>query len=259
MRSRRTTNSTGNRISQYERVCACGDVKWVNYKPKDGTLCYTCSGREQAVNMAGKNVKKEEDKIRYYYFCPTCPTINLNVDKRRTNWCGKCSRLYAKKPKDKRYFDMETMKMKIPMRYFRICPHCPEDDNTKQVPREILGGIKPCVKHKYVDNPEALKAKEEKRVATRKANSDAGKHKKVYKKTRAKIQKKVSNLAIQKQIELNREHRERVDENELIPEQKMTDKEMMDKFLKKNKPSVVIDDTPMKHCVPSGNLCEAMY
>jgi len=147
----------------------------------------------------------------------------------------------------------------VPIRHFRICPHCPEDNNSKEVRRAVLGGVKPCGKHRYVGKEDDFKAKEEKRVATRKVNSDAGKHKKVYKKTRAKIQKKVSNLAIQKQIELNREHRERVDENELIPEQKMTDKEMMDKFLKKNKPSVVIDDTPMKHCVPSGNLCEAMY
>jgi len=132
---------------------------------------------------------------------------------------------------------MEDMKMIVPPRHFRICPHCPSDNNTKQVKVAALGGIRPCVKHRYIDNPEALAEKEAKRQATRKANK--ANHKTTYRKTVKKKDKKVSKAAIEKQIQINRDHKATAKKIEKKVVSQKTDKELVDVWLKKNNPTII--------------------
>ncbi len=224
-KSCRTKQSSG-----FKRICVdCGDTKEVdNERDSRAERCKPCSAKHVAKGRIG-TVSKVPKKV-YWYFCGSCNMVQVKRTKQGGRFCITCNR---KQPRRKNrlpeiYFDMETMKMKIPMRHVRICPHCPSDNNTKVVQVARLAGIKPCAKHKYVDNPEALALKEAKRQATRKANKP--KHKKIYKKS----EKKVSKHAIEKQIELNRQHKEKVKEVPKKIRQTKTDDEMMAEFLANN-------------------------
>ncbi len=88
----------------------------------------------------------KEQPTRYYHFCARCPNVRVAKMKRKTNLCGDCSRKWRDKKMDKYEFDLEAMIIKcIPrVRYFRICPECPPESNTKQVGRKALSGIKLC-------------------------------------------------------------------------------------------------------------------
>lgn len=119
----------------YTRVCSCGDVAIVTYKPKEGTKCRLCRGREQAKVMHAKNTKKEGTHIRYTYECPDCGSIRVSAIKHKTAYCGKCNR--------RRTGEANKGKVKE-MRYFRICPTCPEDSNTRKVASKLNAGIKQC-------------------------------------------------------------------------------------------------------------------
>jgi len=179
-------------------------------------------------------------KKLYWYFCAKCPKIQVKRTKQGGAYCGECSK---KQPRRKNrlpiYYDLKEMKMVAPMRHIRICPHCPSDSNTKTVQVARLAGIRPCRKHAYIDNPEALAKKEAKRQATRKANKPL--HRKVYKKK----DKTVSKEAIEKQIVINRKHKEEVKAKEKKIVSKKTDKQMMAEFLKKNDVKVLGDTTPI--------------
>ncbi len=86
--------------------------------------------------------------VRYYHFCARCPDIRIAKMKRKTNLCSDCSRRWRDKKMDKYEFDLKAMIIKcIPrIRYYRICPECPPETNTKQVGRKALSGIKLCTK-----------------------------------------------------------------------------------------------------------------
>ena len=133
----------------------------------------------------------------------------------------------------------------VKQRYVRICPHCDSDNNTKTVQVARLAGIRPCLKHAYIDNPEALAEKEAKRKATRKENRANGKHKSSYTvKARRVVKakdKKVSKEAIEKVIKLNREHREAQKTRESIPVAKLSEDEMTAIWLSKHSVTVVQD------------------
>ncbi len=240
----------------YKRTCVdCGDVKVVgNARDAEAIRCKTCSAKEVARKRIGTVSKVP--KIRYWYFCATCDNIREKTTKEGGAFCGTCNR---KQPRKKNrlpiYFDMEKM-VTVKLRHIRICPHCPEDDNTKEVQTAKLAGIKCCRKHAYVDNPEALAEKELKRQATRKAN--AHKHKKVYVKKPKK--KELSKEAIETIKERNREHKASEEERESkVVVQKRTDEDMMAEFLAKNKPSVEIKDEPMPHIAYGNDILQGGY
>ncbi|MEA1892663.1 MAG: hypothetical protein U9N33_08135 [Campylobacterota bacterium] len=173
----------------YLRECAtCEDSQWVRFKPKNGAVCKTCRGKQQKVGMRGKNRKKEEDKIRYYYFCPTCSNIRVIDSKRKSNFCITCTQKKLttfdynfttdeRCERKKYYFDLATLKTKIiciwcdnhfvssdknstcpscnkrnlievGKKYFTICKECPSNDNKTFVIAKKQSGIKLCTKHR---------------------------------------------------------------------------------------------------------------
>jgi len=221
----------------FQRVCVdCGDSKYVdNERDSRALRCKVCSAKEVARKRIG-TISKVPKKV-YWYFCANCPKVQVKRTKQGGTYCQECNR---KQPRKKNrlpitYFDLDKMEIIAPMRHIRICPHCPSDNNTKTVQVAKLAGIRPCRKHAYIDNPEALAEKEAKRVATRKANRP--KHKKVYKKS----EKKVSRAAIEKVIKINRDHREAQSVAKPIPKAKLTEKQMMASYLLKNKVTVIKD------------------
>ncbi len=224
----------GNRDSckLFLRTCATCGKGSATQREKLAANCINCSRKEMGgILVKFRTLESYGGATSYTYFCPTCPSIRKLKARRKSPYCNDCSRSHCKHAKtaDKIYFDFKEMKMKkIKTRYFRICPHCPEDNNTKEVQRAALGGIKCCMKHKYVDNPEAFAAKEAKRKETRAANK--AKHKTVYKKKPAK--KYVSQKAIDKQIKINREHKAKI-------KYQVIDEKTMEAPVKKRDPKVL--------------------
>ncbi len=227
----------------------CGTIRELNRDR--GALCRKCAiaNRRAELNPRGLDHKIVKNKggrsvSMYLRVCSCGDKKWVGYIPREGQECQKCS-------SSKLGYAMSQNNIKEDLiRHFRICPHCPEDDNTIQVQREALGGIRPCRKHKYVDNPEALKVKEAKRVATKKANA------KPYKKKPRKkaVKKAVSKKAIEKARQMNREHKASL---KVVPKpipQRLTDEQMVAKFLKKNKPSVVVNNNiPIPHMF-SGNI-----
>jgi len=239
-------------IGGYERKCVdCGDIKVVdNLRDSFSKRCKLCSAREVAKNRRG--TKSKVPKIIYWYFCGNCSSVKTKRAKTGSILCNVCSH---KQPRRKNrphnpYFDMKEMKMIAPMRYFKICPHCPEDSNTVQVKQASQGGIRPCNKHKYVGKEKLLKEKEKKRLVSH-AKTMAKREPKVKKPKARKLKrtKEVSAQAIAKARQLNKEHREELEFKKANPiPQKLSNKDMMAKFLEENKPSVVANDNePMPH------------
>ena len=101
--------------TKYERICTeCGDSKTVTYKPQPGTKCKKCSTLESLKKIHKYNIKKEEDKKVYWYFCPRCPSVRKLSVKRKTALCGDCSRITTG---IKNGGDSD-------MRHFRVCTEC---------------------------------------------------------------------------------------------------------------------------------------
>jgi hypothetical protein len=237
----------------YTRVCPdCGDVATITYKPKPGTKCRVCSSRDTANSTILTRWKPGRKKKVYYYFCPSCSNIRVLSAKRKTPYCGDCNRIASKQPKIYIYFDLKDMKMRVPNRYFRICPMCPEDNNTKQVKQAAHAGIRPCRHHaQQLMSEEQKKLKEERRLKSLSKTLDSRPPK------RKKPKKKyVSKQAIERAKKINQEHKakleELADEVTNIPKQTKTDKEMMDEWLKTNKPTIIETEIPESSKYSSG-------
>jgi len=210
-------NPIGTR-TKYKRVCKCGDVAMVGYKPKGDEMCKLCRGRLQAAAMTGKNTKREADKIRYTHFCQLCPSIRVTVDKRKSNLCLDCSRKHARRKKVKIVFDFNSMKMigRPDKVYHSICPSCDVKREISQANFSLHG-------------------------ANTKCRSCATKSRvKTYRKPK-KSEKKVSKAAIEKQREINKNHRESVKAKEAKPNQELSNDDMMAIYLSKKKITVVPD------------------
>jgi len=217
-RKKGTATPTGER-TKYTRVCNCGDVATVGYKPKGTEMCRQCRGEIQAIEMCGNNVKKDEDKIRYTHFCMMCPSIRVTVDKRKSNLCMDCSRKHARKKKKTITFDFATMKIvgrpkKI---YHSTCPSCKDEREISQTNFSLHGGNTKC-----------------RSCATRDRTGRPSRAKKKY-------TKKVSKAVIDREIEKNRVHREAQKTEKQIPKAKLTEKQMMASYLRKNKVTVIPD------------------
>ena len=212
----------------YEQSCIDCGKKWLTNSDTKATRCVSCSGTKLGKEMAQKNVKEPSEKKRYKVVCDDCNEqrfITANPKHRKTNLCGKCSRKAtgkANKKEDK-------------MRYFRICPECPEDDCTKQVSSAKLAGIKLCHKHSM---------KNRTRFVT-----------KPYKKTnkqKTKEKDSETSYAMQRAIEINRQHKEAVKnidfDKPLISVEKEKSRNMIDDWLKDNEPSIKDHpDMPYSH------------
>lgn len=79
--------------SYYDYTCVdCKQPKRVTYKPKPKQLCHSCSAKLMATKMQDKNTKPKGTHKRYWYFCPSCPSVRESVAKKKTPYCGDCSR-----------------------------------------------------------------------------------------------------------------------------------------------------------------------
>ncbi len=198
----------------YTRICKCGDIATIGYKPKPDTMCRACSAKARLYKTLHARWLEDYKKIRYVYFCPHCPTVVIRDAKKKTALCGKCSRQYSKKK------NIPTYEWSyITMRYFRVCPDCPENNNIKEVSSQANAGIKKCKKHK-----------------------ESKPYKKYKRKAVVKKDKKVSKVAINKAKEENRKHREAMESLLPTPQQK-SDEELMAEWLKKNKVKVLTPTT----------------
>jgi len=135
--------------TKYLRVCAdCGNTKEITYRPKNGTKCPSCRAKGNTANK-----KPEGTHIRYWYFCSNCPDVICRVSKRKGTLCKDCSTIAnGKANKGKK------LTITIPrVRHYRICPECPEGDNTKRVNRKRDSGIILCKKHAALARNKTIK------------------------------------------------------------------------------------------------------
>ena len=94
---------------EYFRVCVkCGDEKWMSFRPKKNAICSECAEKE----MIKRCMKKEDEKVKYWYFCPSCSSVRVLSDKRKSNYCITCSRKHSKTVKPYYFFDFDTLKVR---------------------------------------------------------------------------------------------------------------------------------------------------
>jgi len=190
--------------------------------------------------MARNNIKTT--KKTYTRLCSECSEVTVSTKaKQKTTLCGSCSRKLCHKPRQEPIrYNLNTNSYtggNHTMRYFRICPHCPEGSNTKEVQSAKLCGISPCRKHKYIDNPEALASKEAKRLTSYTKTTSTR-----PKKPKIKTSNLPSKKAIEKIVAINRAHREEnLPKNKVIPKQKLSNKQMIDIYLQTH--TVVAEET----------------
>jgi len=146
------------------RLCACGDAKEVTYRPKKGTKCIVCRGKELAKNMQGKNKKSEGTYIRYWYFCPHCPSVRESTVRLKTSLCGSCSRARKGLRSGKNHYSYGQPR--VENKFYRTCPKCPEETATIEVACKKNSGTKPCRKHRGNNVAKPTKTKKGKKVYT---------------------------------------------------------------------------------------------
>jgi len=236
--------------SPKERICIdCGDRKEVkSLRDSEVKRCRSCNRRWLA--KKNRRVKPEHLLIRHLYFCVDCADIAVKASRIRRVRCSKCAKKQPKKQPAQAYFDMETMTMIAPTRYFRICPYCPEEEASKQVQQASLAGIRPCAKHKYIGREEELAKREAKRIASLKKTVKARPKRPTINRKRTH-----SPEAIAREREKNKLHREAVKKEAKLITQTKTEEEMLAEFLAKHEPSVKFEDeAPMEHLTPRMNL-----
>ena len=176
---------------KYEYLCACqncGDENYISYIPSKSRLCRTCS-----------KTKKAENKIKYSYFCPSCSSVRVFRQKRKTPYCQTCSKRRLR-TLPKYFFDFEIMKC-----------------------RTLYVNPKPLPKPKKV----VKKAKPKKKSLSKNADY-------------------IDPIALAKVREVNRKHREEVKKSKKAKiVHKKTDAELIAEFLKKNEPSVKLNNEPI--------------
>jgi len=227
----------GRKIHEYKRVCSCGDEKWVKYIPEPGARCRKCSSAELGYKMSQNNRKSEDEKIKYKRVClnPKCRRVDYLTanpeNYRKTSLCGFCSSSARGKANKggskKKQKDKEMKKIKKPKaRHFRVCPDCEPESACVEVSSAARAGVKYCRKHKR--QPSGRDRKSSKPYV-----------KKIPSKT-----KEISEDAINRVRDINREHRKAVENHatrgkpKLITQTK-TDAEMMAEFLVNNKPTII--------------------
>ena len=113
----------------YTVVCTrCCMPRTLKHKPRVyPKLCVPCNLKDRADHLHKCNIKSDSEKIRYWYFCPSCPSIRESIDKRKTPFCSKCVHKGRQ------------------VKYASICPDCPPEDNFKWVTQKKKCGILQCL------------------------------------------------------------------------------------------------------------------
>jgi len=109
-------NGSGRAISQYLRVCECGDKNWVGYIPERGTKCRACAAKSED-GIATRNKKKEvSNLVRYERVCDDCGDVKMlkaQLKYRKTMLCGTCSRKSKKELIPKKVVEKKVVKPKV--------------------------------------------------------------------------------------------------------------------------------------------------
>jgi hypothetical protein len=110
------TSTSGKKISQYLRVCECGDKNWVGYIPERGTKCRACAAKSED-GIATRNKKKEvSNLVRYERVCADCGDIKIlkaQLKYRKTMLCGTCSRKSKKELIPKKVVEKKVVEPKV--------------------------------------------------------------------------------------------------------------------------------------------------
>jgi len=236
----RLTKYKGKSIYEYKRICPdCKNKKWVKYIPKPGTKCGSCSSKDLAKIMSNNNKKPNDTLKRYKHTCsnPECGAVRWlrsSPKYRKTSLCGICSRVKTGKSNkggSKKYTQEEKDMHK--KRFFRICPKCEPEVACVEVSSKKNSGAKHCRKHRELP-------------------SGSDRKNAAYPKRRKSVTKEISQKAIEKVREINREHKEAVKNQtnkrpDDIPQTK-SDEDMIKAWLKNHEPSVMISrDESMPH------------
>lgn len=173
-------------VSHFRLCLTCGDIKKVDrVKATKSNICSPCHMKVMR--------QHQKPAVINHYFCHTCPDVRVTKLKKKTNYCGDCSRKRSKS-KSKGSYSLDNMKF-IPI-------------VTKKV-------IKP------------------KKVLKMSSKSTVVKSKK----------KVISSEAIQKQRDINKQHREAVKDKDydMKPnsDSEVDNQKMIKSWLNKNKPSVI--------------------
>ncbi len=211
----------GKSSAYYLRVCGCGNEKWVSYYPKEGAECCSCAASKVGYTMSQNNIRPKEELKRYERICTGCgATSYLTSDPKKyrsTSLCGDCSRKEIGKANAK------------PKLFVR---HCVSEgcDDIEMVSSKANSVGKMC------------KSCRSKLPKKKKAN---------YPKNRksVKVKNVVSKQAIDRARAINKEHRENAVKATPKKRNPLSEKDMVAKFLKTNKPSVVDDSTEIPHFV----------
>ena len=109
-------NGSGRAISQYLRVCECGDKNWVGYIPERGTKCRACAAKSED-GIATRNKKKEvSNLVRYERVCADCGDVKMlksQLKYRKTMLCGTCSRKSKKELIPKKVVEKNVVKKRV--------------------------------------------------------------------------------------------------------------------------------------------------
>ena len=135
----------------YKVYCSsCKEYRTLAYNPRvKSKKCKKCSSRELQEKLTLSKIKKEEDKVKYFYFCPSCSSVRIKRAKNGSLFCIKCNKKHSYKNKDKFVFCFKEIKMiKVSPRYFAVCTDCEPEVATRQVANKQDGGYKKCRKHK---------------------------------------------------------------------------------------------------------------
>lgn len=219
-------NPVGGR-TKYKRVCECGDIAMVGYKPEGHEKCRSCASRDTAYISIHARWAEDRKKTRYIYFCSMCPSVRIMNSKRKSCLCNDCSKAHSKRKKDYIYFDFVEMKImnkiKAKKRYFTVCPDCPQDT---VVAREITQSSF----SQYGGNTRCRSCSGKARVKTMTGTKST--------KTKTKSLG-VSKAAIEKIRDINKAHRKAQKPRKVKPKQTLTEDEMKAKWLLKNKPTII--------------------
>jgi len=118
------------------RICVeCGDKQIVSYYPTGKEKCRKCSARDRIAKTIHQKYKNPDFKRNCFtYFCPNCSSVRIGQSKRKTNYCGDCTR------KKKSFMQQYTFCLKF-MKYIktnkkpikiRICDMCGDRKEVSQ-------------------------------------------------------------------------------------------------------------------------------
>ena len=196
------------------RMCPnCGATAEVYYKPKKDTWCLKCSSTR--LGKAIDNRKDPKDLIRYTRTCIDCGDVRTGMlaKPKEPQRCTSCSRSKVGRSR-------HSTGGKLKLKYFRIC--------------EVCGDIKEVKSQRSALSNRCMKCKEYKKPLY----GPKMPRKNTYvKKPKKKKKPAVSAKNIEKIKIINRKHKAYVEEEQAkpAPKQKISDEDMMAKWLSKHK------------------------